>query len=322
MANSQISVIIPTYNRANVVCEAVESVLSQTSPPMEIIVIDDGSTDPTRKSLSYFGNHIRYFYQQNKGVSSARNRGILESNGRWLAFLDSDDIWLQDIIEMHMQAIKNHPLITAHVVNMEIERQTSGKTDLFSFRGFSQRHAKSFTLARPLAPEVKYHFAWVQNTLVRKDAAKKAGPFIEGLHIFEDLDFFFRLALTGQWHITPSVHARVRRKADEQKPLSDQNRLLPVESLSTLIDIHTRICKSPEIQEGEKKAVLTCKRNFRKLLALKLLKLKRIRESRAQFLSILAEHVEMKAILGYILTYIYGCLGRRMLHVLCGRKVL
>ena len=90
-----ISVIIPTFNRYEVLKRALTSVYAQTDPPFEVIVIDDGSTDTTQEILQYFPN-IKYFYQNNAGVSSARNLGIKKATSNWIAFLDSDDEWHED----------------------------------------------------------------------------------------------------------------------------------------------------------------------------------------------------------------------------------
>ncbi|MCP9450835.1 MAG: glycosyltransferase family 2 protein, partial [Nitrospira sp.] len=80
-----VSVIIPTYNRARLVAEAIESVLRQTRPPREIIVVDDGSTDDTKQVLASFGDRIIALYQENQGVGSARNRALAVAQGRYLA---------------------------------------------------------------------------------------------------------------------------------------------------------------------------------------------------------------------------------------------
>ena len=90
----KISIIIPTYNRAKFLLEAVNSVFNQTVKPFEIIVIDDGSNDNTKEVLENLD--VKYIYQKNRGVSSARNRGVKEAKGDWICFLDSDDIWLED----------------------------------------------------------------------------------------------------------------------------------------------------------------------------------------------------------------------------------
>ena len=89
-----VSVIIPTYNRAEIIEEAVDSVLAQDYKDFELIVVDDGSTDNTSEVLATYGDDIRVLYQENKGVSAARNRGISEAAGKLIAFLDSDDLWM------------------------------------------------------------------------------------------------------------------------------------------------------------------------------------------------------------------------------------
>src|SRR3990172_13226391 len=91
--NPKISVIIPTYNRAAYLAEALNSVISQTYKDFELIVVDDGSTDNTEEAVRRFTVDIKYIYQKNQGVSAARNRGISESGGEFLSFLDSDDLW-------------------------------------------------------------------------------------------------------------------------------------------------------------------------------------------------------------------------------------
>src|SRR5687767_13189801 len=89
-----VSVIIPTYNRASVVCRAIDSVLGQTYGNIEVIVVDDGSTDETLERLHSYGDRIRVLTQANAGPSVARNRGIAVATGGIVAFLDSDDYWL------------------------------------------------------------------------------------------------------------------------------------------------------------------------------------------------------------------------------------
>jgi len=103
---SQISVIIPTYNREGTIARAIDSVLAQEYPASEIIVIDDGSKDNTRRIVeSYGGKVLRYVYQENEGVSAARNRGVNEARYQWIAFLDSDDYWLSHHLRHMVDAI-------------------------------------------------------------------------------------------------------------------------------------------------------------------------------------------------------------------------
>ena len=112
---SEVSVIIPTYNRENFISECVQSVLAQTVPAREIIVVDDGSTDGTYNILSDFGFNsistqktvLRYFFQENRGVSAARNLGIREAKSEYIALLDSDDLWLKSKLDRQVAAFKN-----------------------------------------------------------------------------------------------------------------------------------------------------------------------------------------------------------------------
>jgi len=101
-----VSVIIPTYNRATLLRRAINSVLAQTYRPIEIIVVDDGSTDDTSALLLAYGNQIRVFKQPNQGVSSARNLGLQQAHGEYIAFLDSDDLWGRDKVEEQVSTLR------------------------------------------------------------------------------------------------------------------------------------------------------------------------------------------------------------------------
>ncbi len=103
-----ISVVIPSYNRVAVLIRAIDSVLTQTSAVDEIIVVDDGSDDDTRAQVTRQYPDIKYIYQQNSGVSAARNRGIEQSKSSWIAFLDSDDSWLPQKVERIRSAQQQH----------------------------------------------------------------------------------------------------------------------------------------------------------------------------------------------------------------------
>ncbi len=104
-----ISVIIPTFNRAETLLRALQSVENQSFPPQEIIVVDDGSTDETGKMIAKDFPQIRYFFQENRGVSSARNLGIRKSRSECIAFLDSDDEWLPQKLQIQARAIEEIP---------------------------------------------------------------------------------------------------------------------------------------------------------------------------------------------------------------------
>jgi hypothetical protein len=107
MRNSiKISAVIPTFNREKTVGRAIESALAQEFPVSEIIVVDDGSKDGTRSIVESYGAKCRYVYQENSGVSAARNRGVREAGGDWIAFLDSDDYWFPQHLSRLADAIE------------------------------------------------------------------------------------------------------------------------------------------------------------------------------------------------------------------------
>ena len=109
MGVMKVSVIIPTFNRKDFIVEAIESVLKQSVKPYEVIVVDDGSQDGTGDLIKKKFADIVYIYQENKGVSAARNRGIKEAKGDYIALLDSDDLWKRDKLKKHIEFIEKHP---------------------------------------------------------------------------------------------------------------------------------------------------------------------------------------------------------------------
>src|ERR1044072_212389 len=111
MKRASVSVVIPTYNSGPYLLEAIDSLLAQTLLPSEIIVVDDGSSDDTPARLKDYRGRIRYIYQENMGVSAARNRGIEAANGDFIAFLDADDIWHPRKLEFQMETFARIPAL-------------------------------------------------------------------------------------------------------------------------------------------------------------------------------------------------------------------
>ncbi len=112
MRSGLVSVIIPTFNRASFLCQAVDSVLSQDFASIEVLIVDDGSQDGTGELVArqYGANpKVRYFYQANSGVSAARNHGFREAQGEFLALLDSDDSWLSGKLRLQLECLRFMP---------------------------------------------------------------------------------------------------------------------------------------------------------------------------------------------------------------------
>jgi len=106
---ASITAVITTHNRVDLLPRALDSVLQQTRPADEIIIVDDGSTDATAAWLEQLDSHITIISQQQQGISAARNSAIRAASGQWLAFLDDDDSWLPDKLERQMQALADEP---------------------------------------------------------------------------------------------------------------------------------------------------------------------------------------------------------------------
>jgi glycosyltransferase involved in cell wall biosynthesis len=143
---AKVSVIIPTYNRAHVICRAIDSVLAQTYPDYEIIVVDDGSTDQTAHVLSFYTDRIRYIYQANGGVSKAReNTGIKAAAGEYICFLDSDDAFLPNKLELQVGYLDNHPEIDVVLGGWQIIDDASGEIEMQITQITSRRDFKSYS---------------------------------------------------------------------------------------------------------------------------------------------------------------------------------
>jgi len=108
-----ISVLIPAYNAEDFIGEAIESVLRQTFRDIEVIVVDDGSTDQTAHVVASFSSKVRYYFQENAGAAAARNHCVRVSRGELLAFLDADDIWAEKKLELQVREFENDPSLEA-----------------------------------------------------------------------------------------------------------------------------------------------------------------------------------------------------------------
>jgi len=184
-----VSVIIPTYNRAKCIKRAIGSVLNQTYKNVEIIVVDDGSTDNTKEVLKTFieSKKIKYFYQKNKGPSAARNLGIKNSKGEYIAFLDSDDEWLPEKLGKQIRLFQNSKDKKLGFVgcNVIVVMETTG--DLFKYKFPRYKNFFEFLLSGP--------FMWTPSIiLTKKKIIEAVGLFDENLRFYEDWDIWIRIA--------------------------------------------------------------------------------------------------------------------------------
>jgi len=192
MSQPRVSVIIPTYNRYDLLRMAVASVINQTFNSYEIIVVDDGSTDSTSKIKDEYGNALRYFYKNNAGVSSARNFGIGKSNGEFIAFLDSDDEWRNDKLEKQVNFLDEHKDIGMVLCNynyMNTSRQITGAVDRRQHLPYDGSLLVYVMMSPWLIPS---------SLLIRKNILDEVGYFDESLETAEDLDLHIRVAAKHQ----------------------------------------------------------------------------------------------------------------------------
>jgi glycosyltransferase involved in cell wall biosynthesis len=202
--NPKVSVVIPTYNRAAVVCNAIGSALAQTFTDLEVIVVDDGSSDGTAKLLrDSYGSRINYYYQENQGVSGAWNKGISEASGEWIAFLASDDLWEREKLEWQFKALERFaPHCGACYTDVRLFNHSETRT-LFQMGEEGYRHEETMGVNTEVprllvrAPGAGM-LVFMGSLLARTDAVRKTGGCDPNLRFGEDSDLLFRLAmLTG-----------------------------------------------------------------------------------------------------------------------------
>lgn len=231
----KVSVIIPTYNHAKYVGRAIDSVLVQTYKNYEIIVVDDGSTDNTKAVLKPYMDKIKYIYQENKGLSSARNTGIRASKGEYLQFLDADDELLPQKFEIQVNILETHPEID--VIACEWIR-VDENGNILPGEGKCAKSTFSFkdlVLGNPFIVHI---------LLLRRKCFNLAGLFDESLNVYEDWDMWLRIAAKGY-----------RFYCDSQKLVKRYLISSSIRTHSTYKDktkILEKVFMSPEVDEGIK----------------------------------------------------------------------
>ena len=246
-----VSVIIPTYNRARCVVRAVDSALDQSHAASEIIVVDDGSTDDTEQRLQPYRDRIRYVYQENQGVSAARNAGIQHATGEWIAFLDSDDLWYRDKLKVQIDAVRNSRGVIAHTANIRLPRPGGRKVTSFEAGGLPLTAAVGVVERPYLYQLVHGTLAMSPGVLCLKSAAVAAGLFDPQFAIYEDYDFFCRLALQGKWAYTQQPLAEACRMDGDAGYLSSVLGQ-PIGPLAVRVSILEKLLAEPSLTAEEK----------------------------------------------------------------------
>ena len=211
----RISTIMAAYNSERYVAQALESVLAQSTPSDEIIVVDDGSTDDTPDVLQGFATHVRIIRQQNYGPARALNVGIAESTGDALAFLDCDDLWLPDKLRIQNAAMTTERDLEA----------VFGSIQQFASPDLDPETARQYSVPNSPQPGIS------KNTLlVRREAFERIGPFNGGLRVTDFVDWYARaIVLDFRWRMLPQVVALRRHhpgNSGRQNRLKQQDETL------------------------------------------------------------------------------------------------
>jgi len=180
-----VSVIIPTYNRGWIIKEAIDSVLAQDFIDFELIVVDDGSTDNTSEILDSYSDDITVLRQNNKGVSAARNRGLSEASGRFIAFLDSDDLWLSKKLSSQVDFFNSNPdALICQTEEIWVRNGVRANP--------KKRHKKPWGMI--FEPSLALCLVSPSAVMIRRSLFDEIGVFDETLPACEDYDLWLRIS--------------------------------------------------------------------------------------------------------------------------------
>jgi len=189
---AKVTVIIPAYNCAQFISEAIESVLAQIYKDYEIVVVDDGSTDTTAEVLKKYKGKISYVYQANGGPSKARNTGVVNSNGEYIAFLDQDDAWLPEKLQLQVELLEyNEKAALVYTDGYILGTGSFARPETWSRRIFQERQPRRGNVLTDLFLD---NFILTSSVIVRKKCLEEAGIFDLSLPPVADYDRWMNIA--------------------------------------------------------------------------------------------------------------------------------
>src|SRR5215510_1758269 len=193
---ADVSVVIATYNRSRQVREAIDSVLAQTLPVREIIVVDDGSKDDTRAQLLAYGDRIRPFFQANGGASAARNLAVQMAHGSWIAFLDDDDVWVPEKIEQQWKLVEQNPALgLVYCSDYAVDEQ---------LHILYERKAQAENRGQVFDRLLIKNFIFTSCVMARRDAVEKAGYMQKEFKFAQDWDLWLKVAAENPVDFAPA----------------------------------------------------------------------------------------------------------------------
>ena len=214
----EVSVIIPYYNDEQFIDEAILSVINQTYQDWEIVVVDDGSNNDARRLIQKYPGRILYFHQENRGAGAARNLGVSKAHGKWLAFLDADDVWYPHKLDVQLKHASRHPeadFIYADMDTIDEKSQIIGERFLTVKRRRKKRKPLSL---RSLVFQGR-PFPYPSTVLVKKKCFLKAGGFnalFRG-NYHEDFECFARIAQTSSLQFISESLVKYRVSAPNKR---------------------------------------------------------------------------------------------------------
>lgn len=210
-----VSAVIPAFNRRQYIGRALDSVLVQSVPVNEVLVVDDGSTDGTNDYVAaHYGDCVRVVRQSHTGVSAARRRGVLEAQGEWIAFLDSDDEWTPMRNQRMTEAAVRLPQDVAWLFgNLEIVTDGGSVSTTFEEHGLAL-HESPELFQDALATQFPFQFSMLDGSLIRRRALLERNCFSEGLQHSEDVLAGMQVACHYRFAAIPAVVGRYFRTSD------------------------------------------------------------------------------------------------------------
>jgi glycosyltransferase involved in cell wall biosynthesis len=190
-----ISVIIPAYNAEKTLCRAIDSVLGQTTPVAEILLIDDGSTDGTAQVAQKYGAAIRYFHHENAGLAVARNRGIDQAKCEWIALLDADDEWLPHKVEAQVRVIEEHPDIKWASCHHEFVNTVTGRRVVTPIPQSLQEEIRCKGTVSSFDAQLNGVFSTPSGVIIHRSVFRELGGFDPEMRTGQDGDMWCRIAL-------------------------------------------------------------------------------------------------------------------------------
>lgn len=212
---AKVSVIIPVFNGERFIAEAIQSVMDQTLPPLEVIVVDDGSSDKTDKIIQTVSGPLPILYrrQSNQGAAAARNVGASLARGEWIAFLDADDVWYPEKLAVQAEHFKTHPDISFFYSDMDvIDEKGAVQQHAFLSKDLKQRRERRKTdLVSIIFGERP--FPYPSAVVLRKESFINSGGFDPAfeLNYHEDFELFARIARSGRIHFIERSLVKYRR---------------------------------------------------------------------------------------------------------------